>query len=193
MTETTTTTDPRPLLTTAIGTARDLIASIRPDQFERPTPCPEFDVRRLVGHMLYALRRIGGVGRGEDTSNYEVTDVPDDALVAAWDEATRDAEAAWADPARLGEMCVLPFATLPGFVAVGIYTSEMTVHGWDLARALGAHVAWNDEVVAFGLAIMKPGLPAEHRGGEVPFQSVVEVAADAPLIDQLVAWNGRRP
>jgi hypothetical protein len=26
-----------------------------------------------------------------------------------------------------------------------------------------------------------------------PFAEVVPVPADAPLIDQLVAWNGRRP
>ena len=36
------------------------------------------------------------------------------------------------------------------------------------------------------------GLPADGRA-EVPFDEVVEVGPDAPLIDRLVAWNGRDP
>ncbi|GAA1511493.1 hypothetical protein [Nocardioides humi] len=36
-------------------------------------------------------------------------------------------------------------------------------------------------------------MPAEPRGGEIPFGPVVPVADDAPAYDRLVAWTGRDP
>ena len=35
---------------------------------------------------------------------------------------------------------------------------------------------------------MRDAVPAEPRGGHVPFGPVVEVAPDAPAIDRLVGW-----
>jgi hypothetical protein len=36
-------------------------------------------------------------------------------------------------------------------------------------------------------------MPPEHREPTDPFADAVPVPDDAPLIDRLVAWNGRRP
>ena len=36
-------------------------------------------------------------------------------------------------------------------------------------------------------------VPAEQRGGHIPFGPVVPVAADALPYDQLAGWQGRRP
>ncbi|GHH42291.1 hypothetical protein [Streptomyces candidus] len=43
------------------------------------------------------------------------------------------------------------------------------------------------------LAAVPHALPAEPRGGPVPFAAVVDVAPKAPDIDRLVAWSGRTP
>ncbi len=40
---------------------------------------------------------------------------------------------------------------------------------------------------------MRPSMPPELRDFAAPFADAVPVPDGAPLIDRLVAWNGRRP
>jgi hypothetical protein len=81
-----------------------------------------------------------------------------------------------------------------------IYLNEIIVHTWDLAVATGRAPQWDDEILEVAYAAIQRGLPADGRSvtgdgsdGGSPFAPVVDVAGDAPLIDRLVAWNGRRP
>jgi hypothetical protein len=82
------------------------------------------------------------------------------------------------------------------------------VHTWDRARATGQSPEWNDEVLATSLGAIHAQLPMADRTPmweatkamlppevpwEDPFANAVEVADDAPMIDRLVAWNGRTP
>jgi hypothetical protein len=41
--------------------------------------------------------------------------------------------------------------------------------------------------------VVQQFIPAERRGGPVPFGQVVEIAADAPAYDRLAGWQGRKP
>jgi len=102
-------------------------------------------------------------------------------------------QAAFTDPAVLGRPLVFHFATMPGAVAMAVYLSEVSVHTWDLARATGQDPVFDDASVELALATMRVGMPAERRGGEIPFGPVVPVADDAPAIHRLVGWVGRRP
>jgi uncharacterized protein (TIGR03086 family) len=138
----------------------------------------------------------------------EIDPVADDAWLETWLEAAADAEAAWRDDAALERTIVLPWATDTGAAALLGYVSEVTVHTWDIATATGQNPEWNDNVVRNALLLMHSWLPGGNRAevfAEVrekmgapadmpaPFAEVVPVPADAPLIDQLVAWNGRTP
>jgi uncharacterized protein (TIGR03086 family) len=190
---------------------RQVLANVRPDQLGHPTPCTEYDVRALTGHLVAVLQRVAIVGAGGDpfTAPEYATGVADDGWVAAYDAFAADIERVWSDDAVLGRMCTLPWAQLPGFATLSIYVNEVTVHTWDLAQATGQQPAWDEAVLATAFAAMQQGLPAEGRAAtfaEVkalmpvehqrvgdPFAEAVPVAADAPLIDRLVAWNGRRP
>jgi uncharacterized protein (TIGR03086 family) len=190
-----TTTDPRPGFASAAALAADVVAAVRPDQLARPTPCTEFDVRALLGHVLSVFRRVAAVGRGEPftTVPHVTTDVPDDGWVQAVAVAVREAEDVWTDPAVLARELRLPFGTLPGAAALATYTGEVSTHTWDLATATGQRPAWDDEVLARALPAIHAKLPADGRGPGIPFGPVVPVAEDAPLIDRLVAWQGRDP
>jgi uncharacterized protein (TIGR03086 family) len=86
----------------------------------------------------------------------------------------------------------LPFGTLPGAAALAMYTGEITTHTWDLAVATGRPPVWDDDVVSGALAAVGRGLPAE-RGPGIPFAPPVPVPDDAPVIDRLLAWQGRDP
>ena len=188
-------TDPRPAFATAVGTAVDAMGAVRPDQLSGPTPCTEFDVATLLGHLLSVLRRVAAVGRGESPFSVPQvsTDVPDDGWGAAARAAADDVLAVWTDDALLDRELTLPYGTHRGAVALATYTGELSTHTWDLAAATGQSPAWDDAAVAVGLAGTHHVLPAEGRGEFIPFAPAVPVAADAPLIDRLVAWQGRDP
>ncbi|MDQ1456524.1 MAG: hypothetical protein QOH28_2144 [Actinomycetota bacterium] len=203
--------DPRPLFAAATETATEVIGNVRADQLANPTPCTEYDVRQLLRHLVGVLPRVVAMGRGDDPMRVTAPDIdglPDDDVMPAWLAAVAEAKAAWADGSALERTIVLPWATDTGAVALLGYVSEVTVHTWDVAHATGQTPAWNAQAVENAYALIRNWLPGEGRAeifAEVrkkmgpaaaapdAFAEVVPVPDDAPLIDRLVAWNGRRP
>lgn len=200
------TTDPRPVLDRALVAAGAVIAGVRPDQLTAPTPCPEMDVRTLLGHLVGVLGRIAALGRGEDPFAVVDAVVPDDGWSEAWATAGARAAAAWQGEGALDRPLALPWIQGSGAEVLTSYFSELTVHTWDLATATGQQPTW-DDVVVTAASEARPILPAEGRRAlfeqisaslgldEVaqPFGEAVPVPADAPAIDRLVAWYGRDP
>lgn len=187
--------DPRPVFDQALDIAGKVIDGVAPDQLEAPTPCAEYDVRLLLGHMVAVLDRVAVVGAGADwsTTPQIIEGVADGDWSDAWAGARAHCDEVWADPAVLGRDLLLPFGVLPGGVALAVYVAEFTIHAWDLARATGQEGAWDDEVSGFALEAMRMGIPAEGRGPEMPFDPVVPTTDADPVVDQLVAWVGRQP
>ena len=203
--------DPRAVFARAVATGGTVVAAVRPEQLTRPTPCDDFDVRRLLGHLVGVLRRVAAVGRGDDPLAVpEVVEGIDDlAWPTAWSQAAHEVRAAWADDGVLTTAVRLPWTELPGAAALALYTNEVTVHTWDLATATGQRPPWDPRVLDVAVAAIHQALPAGGRAAafeamraslpeglrdaSAPFAEAVEVGAGAPAIDRLVAWNGRRP
>jgi uncharacterized protein (TIGR03086 family) len=188
-------TDPRPAFLSALRTACDTVAAVSPGRLSAPTPCSEYDVRALLGHLVAVFHRVTSVAAGVPAVGHAplVTDVPDDGWGPAARAAARELEEAWADPAVLQREMVLPFGTLPGAAALASYTGEVLTHTWDLAVATGQFPDWDDEVVSRALTAIRGKLPTAERPPGVPFADAVPVRNDAPVIDRLVAWQGRDP
>jgi uncharacterized protein (TIGR03086 family) len=187
-------TDPRPPFAAATGLLLTTVAVVRPEQLTAPTPCTEFDVRTLLGHVLYVLRRIAVAGAGGEVGSVPpVTGEPAEGWEAALRAAAGRVAEVWADDDVLDLVMRLPFGTLPGRAALATWIGEVTTHTWDLAVATGQSPAWDDDVAAAGLAAIHGKLPAAGRPAGVPFADAVPVPDDAPVIDRLVAWQGRDP
>lgn len=189
--------DPRPLFRRAGDLASSVVAEVRADQLDARTPCDEFTVYELVDHMWMALRRIGAIGAGWDAFG-PTSELPSglafDDLKVSLNEKIETAESTWSDAALLSPLFELPWATMPGAAVLTLYVSEITVHTWDLATTLGLAVEFDDAVTGAALGLMRMALPANGRNAMLaPFHDAVPTAADAPLIDQLVAWTGRDP
>jgi uncharacterized protein (TIGR03086 family) len=203
-------TDPRDVLARAMATAAAAIGAVHPDQMELPTPCHDFDVQGLLAHLVAVLDRIVVIGnRGnvfEVPARSEI--LPDDRWPARWDATVHSALDAWADDDLLDAERQLPWTVLPGRDALAIYINELTVHTWDLAHATGQQPDWDDEVLTVSLQAIHGQLPDASRAAmwaefasaapegvrfDAPFADAVEVDPDAPVIERLVAWNGRRP
>jgi uncharacterized protein (TIGR03086 family) len=202
--------DPRAVFGRAHATSAGVLAGLRPEQMADPTPCDEFTVRDLAGHLLAVAQRVRNVGRGESPFSVGDTVVVDDGgWVDAWAEVGDEVQAAWSDDATLTRIVELPWATLPGAATLAMWTNELSVHTWDLATATGQQPEWDESVLEVAFAAIQQGLPAEGRIEQFeavraqmptgqddfsyPFKAAVDVGDDAPLIDRLVAWNGRDP
>jgi uncharacterized protein (TIGR03086 family) len=187
--------DTRPGLFKAIALAGETIADVGTGQYEDSTPCPDYNVRQMARHLIAVLRRVAVCARGGNPFSLPAfaDDVSDGDLLKSWQEAALDAEAAWSDPEILGKMCNLGFTTLPGIAAAVAYTTEVTLHTWDLAKGTGQSPDWDVAALGPSISAMRHAVPAEPRGGMVPFGPVVEIAPDSALIDLLAAWYGRQP
>ncbi len=198
--------DPRPILDRAVAVGAAVIADIRPDQLAAATPCPEMDVRTMIGHLVGVLDRVTALARNEDPFAVVETHASDDGWSSAWAAAGVRAAEAWSGDDVLERPMALPWIQGSGAEVLTSYFSELTVHTWDLAVATGQQPQWDDTVVAAALGA-RPILPAENRRAvfeeistamglpevAIPFAEAVPVSSDAPAIDRLVAWNGRDP
>ena len=203
--------DPRPLFANAVAIAEPVIAGVRPDQLGSPSPCFEYDVEGLLTHLVFVLNRVAALGRGDEAfapkamTNTAVEHVD---WAADWREAAARVEEAWSDDGKLAQKVVLPWATMTGAEMLAMYVSEITTHTWDVAKATGQDPEWDDAVCQLALDAMHRDLPMADRTPmweefkanapanfqfDPPFANAVAVGNDAPLIEQLVAWTGRRP
>jgi uncharacterized protein (TIGR03086 family) len=187
------TNDPRALFVRALDQTQQLVDTTGPDDLVLPTPCDEYDVRTLLGHLLTVVARIDLALNGGDPLTIPVVTTGVDDVPAAWKERRVALDATLADDAVLGRTCRLPWGTLPGAAAIAAYTGELTTHSWDLAKATGRLDELDDALATQVLPMVRQFVPAEQRGGHVPFAPVVPVADDAAPYDQLAGWQGRRP
>ncbi|GAA1310465.1 TIGR03086 family metal-binding protein [Pseudonocardia xinjiangensis] len=191
-------TDPRPLYAGALSWAQDIVRGIRSDQLGEPTPCPEFDVRTLLAHLVATVDRATALGKGMDwalTPSF-VPAAPDDGWSRVYGDAIAAMWAVWGDEADSGRLLdrvvTAPFGTVPGRAALVSWTRETLVHGWDLAVATGQDVEADPEAARAVLAMTERVLPAEPRGGHIPFASPVPPRADAGPTERLANWCGHR-
>ncbi|MBZ5735447.1 TIGR03086 family protein [Nocardioides sp. TRM66260-LWL] len=186
--------DLRPALLDALAHAEPLVLLAAGDLpgLDRPTPCDEYDLRTLLGHLLTVVERIRVVTAGGHFSEVpQVTVVPDDERADAWHAAVarlRDA----LPLVDLARPVTAPFGTLPAGAVLISYVGEVAVHTWDLAAAVDRRDLLDAAVAAPLLAAAMQRLPAQGRA-QMPFGDVVPVADDAGAFDRLVGWFGRRP
>lgn len=193
MTTTPQLTDPRPALLAALDQAGRLVHEVGPADLTRPTPCTEYDVRGLLGHLVAVEGRIAHILTGGQP--FEVPSVvqrPADGWASAWDDARSRLDAVLADDACLEGTVTHPIGVLPAAAAISIYVSEVATHGWDLAMALGRRGDLDDAVAEPVLGPIRRALPPSGRDG-MPFGEPVPVGDDATPYDALVAWTGRDP
>lgn len=184
------------LLRRTFAQSAEIIGRVRPEQYERPTPCPLFDVRTLVGHMLFAAQRVGDAGRRHtltEDAGPEMTGPADGEWASAFEKVAAQSVDAWSAPGALEGEIVLPFGTFSAPVVAQIYIVEQGTHAWDLAAALGARRLLDAELAEQVLSIAEAVIRPEYRGEEpMPFALESHVEAGASGCDRLAAFMGRR-
>ncbi|WP_067435664.1 TIGR03086 family metal-binding protein [Nocardioides jensenii] len=169
-----------PILSRAIDQAGDVLAAVREDQLADPTPCAEWNVERLMGHLGVAPANFLAAARGEQVEWGAEPVRPDQGWAEEFRERGDDLIHHWHQAGEGGD-------GLSPQMAV----TELAVHTWDLATAIGWERPLDEGVAQCGLDFMSASLTDELRGEA--FGPQVQVGADAPAVDRLAGFAGRRP
>jgi uncharacterized protein (TIGR03086 family) len=167
--------------------------AVTADQWHAGTPCADWDVRQLVGHVLYEQLWIPPLVSGETIAEigdrFEGDQVGDDAP-GAWRAARKLAlESLSAEGALTGtvQLSSGPDSTISYLWQI---TADTLVHTWDLARAIGAWERLDPECVDAVTEQLLPHVDGWRAAGV--FGAAVEVEEDADPQTRLLAMTGRR-
>lgn len=116
----------------------DLMADVPERSLSAPTPCAEFDVRSLSGHLLGTAERSLGAARGRSTREipHVITNVSDGKLARRFRRLVEHIGPAWS-AIQANEPITAQWRRCPAIDVVRGFTIETLVHGWDLAVATG--------------------------------------------------------
>ncbi|OBG61059.1 TIGR03086 family protein [Mycobacterium sp. E735] len=169
-----------------LGVLQRVLHTIAADDLSRQTPCAEFDVARLTGHLLGSITALGGMVDAEIPDRDESDSVEGQVVTAA--RPTLDA---WH---RHGLDGTVPFGKgeMPAKNACAVLSIEFLVHAWDYAVAVGHEINAPEPLSEYVLGLAREVIKPEFRGG-AGFDDPVDVPEDAGALEQLVAFTGRNP
>lgn len=166
------------------------------EQLSGRTPCPEYEVRHLLAHLVGltgAFRDAGRKDLGAHLDQAPGGSLPD--LGPDWraqlPKLLDELVETWRDPAAYEGMTRAGGIDLPGAVAGAVAMDELVVHGWDLARATGQAYAPDVASLAVAQGLLTPA-EGDDSGNSL-FGAVVPVPDDAPLLDRVIGLSGRDP
>ncbi|WP_280298897.1 TIGR03086 family metal-binding protein [Nocardia neocaledoniensis] len=181
---------------TATAPLSKILRAITPDLLTAPTPCAEFDVRALLNHLLFWGPSLTGAARKRAVAPPAAAETDVDLTAGDWSAALDthldDLAAAWRDPAAWQGVTHMGSPTeLPAPLVGGMVVGELIVHGWDLARAVDATVAWDEDLLRYAYA--ETAAPVEQGRAMGIYGPEVPVDPSAPLLDRLLGLTGRDP
>ncbi len=173
-----------------------VVRQLRADQLDALTPCAEWSLRTLISHLVsWAPALETAAHKGPPTA----PEGDEEGLAVADADLTGELERhlgrlldawgrpdAWEGVTALGDPTLLPAPMIGGMVL-----GEFVVHGWDLARATGHEVAWDDAVLEFALEWLDQ--TAEQGRAMGVYGAAVPVPENAPVLDRLLGLTGRDP
>jgi uncharacterized protein (TIGR03086 family) len=166
------------------------VEGVAPDAWDRPTPVEGWVARDVVGHLVewFPAFLDGATGITLPTGP-SVADDP----VGAWRVQTDAVQALLDDPETADREYDLPHL---GRMSLGqavdtIYTGDVFLHRWDLARATGQDETLDPDMCAVMLEGMLPMDEVLRQSGQ--YGPRVEVPDDADVQTKLLAFIGRTP
>lgn len=174
-----------------------LLERVTDDQLNRPTPCPAYTLGDLIDHVsglsqaftAAATKAVGSAtsqGPSGDASRLGDewrTRIPKQlaTLADAW-----RAPNAWEGMTQAGGI------DLPAAIAGKIALNELVIHGWDVARASQQPFDCDPRALKTSMEFVSM-VSTDGGGREGLFGPVINVPADAPLLDRVIGLSGRNP
>lgn len=157
------------------------------DAWDSPSPCPDWNVRQLVTHVVNTHRRV--LANLDGSEPVDVGALDD--LGNSWLQASRAVKAALADPDRAGTEVRGMFGEQSFESLVGrLLCADTLVHTWDLARATGQDEQLDGEAVERARTFLGEIDEALRRPGG--FGPKIASRPDADAQTEFLHFCGRR-
>jgi uncharacterized protein (TIGR03086 family) len=162
------------------------IAGIADDAWIAPTPCRDWTVRDLVGHVISVHRHVAAGMVGDLAAPATDPDLP-----TAWIVATAEVRTALADPDRAAAPVGGRFAPMSLEDLIGrLLCIDTVVHTWDLAHATGQPDTLDAVAVTAAFEGIRPADEAIRGAGG--FGPKLEPPANADEQTRFLCFLGRR-
>jgi uncharacterized protein (TIGR03086 family) len=171
----------------------DRLDAVEPDQWEDEA-LPEWTVADLVAHLITEMLWVPPLLAGEPYAEGRFPDATSDLLgddaFASWEDAADSALSTFAEDDALIRTVHLERGPTPAATYIEELIADLTVHSWDLARAIGADTELDGELVTAALVVGER-LPEDGVPGR--FDPPVDTSQAAVPQARLLARFGRRP
>jgi uncharacterized protein (TIGR03086 family) len=163
-----------------------LLAGVKSDHLNSPTPCSEWTVNDLIGHIQGGAEGLAAKLSGSSPAGAQGGS---DAVASYKAAVSRTLEAA-KDPANLEKSVEAGGNEMPGGQFLSIMFLDHLVHCWDLAKATGQDTVMDPALVdaCYGMFV-----PAIDQFRSDRFGAAVTVSGTASTHDKLIAFMGRQP
>jgi uncharacterized protein (TIGR03086 family) len=172
------------------GRFGDVVAGVRPDQWDDPSPVPAWAARDVVRHLVEWFP--GFLAAGADV-HLPPGPSADDDPAGAWRHLQREVQSLLDDPGSAERVLSnrhIGDVPLPEAVSQ-FFTGDVFMHTWDLARATGQDDTLDPDRCAEMLAGMQPIEDVMRSSGQ--YGPRVEVPDDADVQTRLLGFIGRDP
>jgi len=178
-----------PIYRSAVRQFDSRVRAVRPEQWASSTPDADWDVSRLVRHVIAGQSTVPGVLAGTARPADRSAPAGGPELVEQWASASAAAVAALTSVESFDSQVELP----DGKASVAEFgwrlATELTVHAWDLARAIGAPDEFPNDLLAHVLEQSKESagrwFPAERYATPIPVPGCTDD------LTELLALTGR--
>ncbi len=177
------------------------VHAVAEDQWQASTPCREWSVADLVGHLVDEHRWAAPLLHGQDIETAAkivqgTRSLPVDGGVGAnlaeeWDEAAVGSADAFSADGALDRTVTLSYGERPVSEYLGQMTFDLTLHAWDLGTAIGYPGTLPDDLVQSAWNLVKDMGDAFNESEM--FGERVAVPDDAPTLHKLLGFTGRNP
>ncbi|MGH3633736.1 TIGR03086 family metal-binding protein [Mycobacterium sp.] len=164
-----------------------VLANVSPDELSAPTPCSEWTIADLIEHVVGGNERVG-----QWAGLHDQPPARPDSLIAAHLAGAAAAQQVFARPDGITAGYELPFGQVPGAVLIGMRSTDLLTHAWDLAAATGQSTDLDPELATHLLAAARERVQPAFRGPGRFFGEEQPCSPDRPPADQLAAFLGRK-
>jgi uncharacterized protein (TIGR03086 family) len=176
----------------ALDATEPIVAGIRDDQWNQPSPCEGWDVRFVANHLVS-----GNWWAAELAAGKTIADVghrlDGDVLGAnpgkAYRESAEACDAAFSAPGALDAPCAVSYGPVPGSVYLGHRFIDVLVHGWDLATATGQDTTMDPDLARACWEVLEPQVDLFREAGA--FAAPGDIPDDADPQTRLLLAVGR--
>jgi uncharacterized protein (TIGR03086 family) len=176
----------------ALAETDRLVAGVGDDDWHRPTPCDDWDVRQVVNHVVSGNFWVKPLMTGvtiDEVGDRLDGDLLGDDPVAAYRRSADEAGAAFLADGAMDEPALVSYGPVPGSVYASHRFIDVLVHGWDIAVGAGLDTTLRGDLVDACLEVVLP--EADELAASGAFGSDHEVPEDASPQVRLLALLGR--